>query len=311
MDSLHNWKEWFQRAGVHADSVVYLSDAPGPRHVRYLDLIRGDDVNEPLPDAVVESAGVPLLYVVRQDTLGSTPSDSYTLLRLLRVLACRADARYLAVLLPGQVVVHPILMTDALRPPVLHDTEAASYATFRGLLSGAVAQLTPRDGTRRSRKATAQWLDELLFRLLSDAAKEVMCSRSPTASLTRRCQSTSSSSAGHRHEPTVSVWGCTGGQIRSHQRLARTPEKSWKPSICVRHQSCKDAPIPSCSGTCGYALDPLCGKSNLQRTLAQQNESLASFKTKKLTPAEHSRTCLTGGSILVTCACFLEASGRS
>jgi len=173
MGSLPDWKDWFAKAGVTAESAVDLGDVPGPRHVRYLDLVRSGESDELLPDAVVESGGVPLVYVVRHDTLGSKQSDPHQLAQLVRVLACRADARYLAVVEPGQVVVYPVLMDDALPSPMFCDTEAARYATFRGMLSGTTAQSTTGRGSRRSRKATAQWLDGLLFQLLTDAASEI------------------------------------------------------------------------------------------------------------------------------------------
>lgn len=172
----HDWYAFFEKAGVQIDSVVDLNDVSGPRHVRYLDLIRSNDTDEPLPDAVVESSGVPLVYVVRHDTLGSAPGDQHALKQLVRVLACRADARYLAVLEPGQVVVYPILMDAVLRQPLFHDTEAASYAMFRGMLTGSAAQKTSSTISRKSRKsskAAVQWVDELLFQLLSDAARAI------------------------------------------------------------------------------------------------------------------------------------------
>jgi len=168
-----DWKDWFAKAGITAESTVDLSGVPGPRHVRYLDLIRSDDSDELLPDVVVESGGIPFVYFVRHDTLGSKRGDPHELAQLVRVLACRADARYLAVVEPGQMVVYPILMNDALPPPMFTDTEAAGYATFRGMLGGTTAQATSNRGARRSRKAAAQWLDGLLFHLLTDAASEI------------------------------------------------------------------------------------------------------------------------------------------
>ena len=185
MANYHDWYTFFAKAGVQIDSVVDLNDVSGPRHVRYLDLIRSNETDEPLPDAVVESSGVPLVYVVRHDTLGSSSGDQQALKQLLRVLACRADARYLAVLEPGQVVVYPILMDDVLRQPLFHDTEAANYAMFRGMLTGSAAQKTSTPISRKSRKsskAAVQWLDELLFQLLSDTARAIQAAV-PTLSI--------------------------------------------------------------------------------------------------------------------------------
>ncbi|WP_439852340.1 HsdM family class I SAM-dependent methyltransferase [Pseudomonas syringae] len=170
MDSLQGW---LAKAGVTSESTVDLGAIPGPRHVRYLDLLPSDDGKELLPDAVVESGGVPLIYVVRCDTLGSALTDTAELSQLVRVLACRADARYLAVVEPGTVVVYPIFMDDVLPIPVLSDTEAAGYAKFRGILSGSSTDITPTVSARRSRKAAELWLDGLLFSLLTDAARNI------------------------------------------------------------------------------------------------------------------------------------------
>lgn len=170
---MDNLQDWFAKTGVASESTVDFSAIAGPRHVRYLDLLRGDDTQELLPDAVVESGGVPLVYIVRRDTLGSMRTDTAGLSQLVRVLACRADARYLAVLEPGQVVVYPVLMDDELPAPVLSDTEAAHYAKFRGMLSGSASDVASNVSTRKSRKAAARWLDSLLFQLLTDAAREI------------------------------------------------------------------------------------------------------------------------------------------
>ncbi|PJI45905.1 MAG: hypothetical protein CTR55_27110 [Pseudomonas sp.] len=170
---MDNLQDWLAKAGVTSDSTVDLGAPSGPRHVRYLDLLPSQDSQELLPDAVVESGGVPLIYIVRRDTLGSSRTTTTELSQLVRVLACRADARYLAVVEPGKVIVYPILMDDTLPPPVLSDTEAAGYAKFRGMLSGSTTDITPTVSTRKSRKAAGLWLDSLLFRLLTDAARDI------------------------------------------------------------------------------------------------------------------------------------------
>ena len=170
MDSL---RDCLERAGVTAQSTVDFGAVASPRHVRYLDLLGSPESDELLPDAVVESGGVPLAYVVRRDTLGSSPADTAALARLVRVLACRADARYLAVFEPGQVVVYPIRMDAALPAPVLSDTEVGQYARFRGMLSGSAVDASPNVSARKSSKAEVQWLDGLLFQLLTDAARAI------------------------------------------------------------------------------------------------------------------------------------------
>lgn len=164
-------QDWLIKAGVSLESAVDFNAEAGPRHIRYLDLLGDDGTTDLLPNAVVESGGVPLVYVVRLDTLGSRPVDATALAQLVRVLACRADARYLAVLEPGQMVVYPIVMDDVLAPPLLSDSESTGYAKFRGLLSGTASNAATNLRTAsRSRKANSRWLDDLLFRLLTDAA---------------------------------------------------------------------------------------------------------------------------------------------
>lgn len=73
---------WLAKAGITAESAVELSEIPGPRHVRYLDLIRIDDGDELLPEVVVESGGAPYIYFVRHDTLGSKRGDQHELAQL-------------------------------------------------------------------------------------------------------------------------------------------------------------------------------------------------------------------------------------
>lgn len=170
MDSL---QDRLTKAGVAPESAVDFRAEASPRHIRYLDLLSDDGATDLLPDAVVESGGVPLVYVVRLDTLGSQPADTTALAQLIRVLACRADARYLAVLEPGQLVVYPIVMDEALTTPVLVDTESTGYAKFRGLLNGTASDAATIVRTRRSRKATSRWLDGVLFELLTDAARGI------------------------------------------------------------------------------------------------------------------------------------------
>ena len=166
--------DWLSDAGIAPHSVVDFNGEIGPRHVRYLDLVAKSGSNHSLlPDAVVESGGVPLIYVLRHDTLGSARADSAELATLLRVLACRADARHLAIFEPGQVTVYPIRMDLAVPAPVLCDHAQGHYSKLRGLLNG---NLEEHVASAKSRKATTRWLDDVLFTLLSDAGAWHSCS---------------------------------------------------------------------------------------------------------------------------------------
>lgn len=154
-----------KNSGVVLDSVVRFDEPPGPRHVRYIDLIQSPESKEALPDAVVESGGHPFAYVVRRDRLGDILQTSSHLAELLRVLACRADARYLCVVTIGTLEVFPIGLFEAVPAP-LAPTNADQRLSWKTLLSAA----SPLS-IKEKRSGTDAWLETLLFRLLLDAAK--------------------------------------------------------------------------------------------------------------------------------------------
>ena len=168
---MNSVRDWLFEAGAAPESIVDLREEASPRHVRYLDLLNATQANgDTFPDAVIESAGVPHVYVVQHDTLGASPANKGSLARLLRILACRADARFLAVIEPGRVVVYPIVMDAVVPAPMLSDTSGNQYSKLRSLLGGNTGKGI---AVRRSKKAAAQWLDDLLFRLLTDAARGI------------------------------------------------------------------------------------------------------------------------------------------
>lgn len=160
------------RAGVVPDTLVRFDVPIGPRHIRYVDLMRGGSIDtaELLPDGVVESAGQPFVYVARKDQLGSaTNASADRLAQLVRVLACRSDARYLAVVSPGSLDIYPLgIFTEVPRPISLHD-DGGQKVSWRALLSGA----PPLSSFEKEKIATERWLESLLFRLLVEAAEGI------------------------------------------------------------------------------------------------------------------------------------------
>ena len=162
--------ESLRQAGVLPDSVVPLHETPGPKHIRYLDLVRiGDVGGTPLPDAVIESSGQPFLYVARADVLGAAFQHEESLGTLVRLLACRSDARYLAIVYPGRMDVYPVGVFGAAPDVLVSDAlKDGAFAAVRGLLSGsAKAFLDSPDATEASH---AEWIESLLYRLLTAAA---------------------------------------------------------------------------------------------------------------------------------------------
>lgn len=148
-------------SGVVPDSIVRFDQEATPRHVRYVDLLQSQ-AYELLPDVVIESAGQPFAYVIRRDRLGDS-HNHYTppLARLVRILACRSDARYLCVVSVGTLEVYPIGLFKTDPVPVSPSDVQLSWKT---LLSGACPLTTKKRGKD-------EWLESLLFSLLVDAAK--------------------------------------------------------------------------------------------------------------------------------------------
>lgn len=157
-------------AGIASESIVRFDKTPEPRHLRYIDLLLGSGhSSEALPDAVIESGGQPFVYVVREDRLGDRQGEiQIRLADLIRVLACRSDARYLGVVTPGTLKVYPLGIFDTPPPPLTLDNQQ-QRPSWRALLSGAI----PLSNTNNLRRANDQWLEALLFRLLVDAAEGI------------------------------------------------------------------------------------------------------------------------------------------
>lgn len=166
--------ELLQEAGVDQDSIVSLVGPATPRHIRYVDLLHVVDkptTSTVLPDAVIEAAGSPIMYVVRQDRLGDAGDATWRLTELVRVLACRADARFLVVVRPGSIDVYSVTLYDGVQRSIVSAQGDAMRGKLHGLLSGAAIPMPER--SKRSADTSELWLETLLFRLLSDAAHQI------------------------------------------------------------------------------------------------------------------------------------------
>lgn len=166
--------EILQEAGVDQDSIVSLVSPATPRHIRYVDLlhvVHEVAASTLLPEAVIEAAGTPIMYVVRQDRLGDTGQATWRLAELVRALACRADARFLAVVRPGSIDVYSVTLYDGVQRAIVSAQGEAMRGKLHGLLSGAAIPLPDR--IKRPGDASEIWLETLLFRLLSDAAHQI------------------------------------------------------------------------------------------------------------------------------------------
>lgn len=161
------------KLGVPEDAVVAFDSGQSARHLKYLDLLHPSLSNNQattdgypniFPDGVIESSGKPAIYVIRQESLGPRSRNSEAIADLTRTLACRADAQYLAVIEPGRTSVYRIgfyATGTAIESFVIADHSLA----LRNLLNG----ITPEE-QEATQAAQRQWLDDLLFELLTKAA---------------------------------------------------------------------------------------------------------------------------------------------
>jgi hypothetical protein len=87
-----------------------------PDALDYLDLVESSGLrktSEVMPDGVAENQGRPLLFFVNASRLARTPDDREAQLKKLRrILGCRGDRAYLAVVRPGALDVIPVSLAD-------------------------------------------------------------------------------------------------------------------------------------------------------------------------------------------------------
>lgn len=160
-------REFIERNPLPGDACIFLDEAASHRNLRYLDLLH-QQPDALLPDAVVEANGQPLLYLIRQDLLGSLGSSQNDLAEVVRTLACRADARFLGVVTPGVITIYPIEIADVVPGPITMFDEQSSSFAIRDFLTGAEWPVLQRG---RANKADERWLDAFLLKLLNGAAE--------------------------------------------------------------------------------------------------------------------------------------------
>lgn len=156
--------------GIPSEAILDFEAPPTARDVRYLDLFRSseDIVEDVLPSGVIESATRPAIYFKSSGGLGSAALSQTELQELIRTLACRADARYLALLSPGVVTVYKIGFFDVTQDNNSIFEVAPGDFRLRNLISGLDLPSLTSVGN-----SDAQWLEGHLFQLLKGSAKEI------------------------------------------------------------------------------------------------------------------------------------------
>jgi hypothetical protein len=154
--------------GVSPEAFVSFDSLPTARHLRYMDLLQspaGVPAGEPvlLPEGVVEVGGKAAVYVIRAHLLEGGEASAQVA-ALTRTLACRADAAYLAVISPGVTTIYQVgFFSDGVIPPIEAVIEPRNAIGLRNLLDGYEANSPQAQADRL-------WLDDLLFKLLTDSA---------------------------------------------------------------------------------------------------------------------------------------------
>jgi len=117
---------------IRADSVLSLrTSVLTPAHLDFLGLVAAAAENHFVPDAVVMHDGQPFVYVF--DARAANAITDRQVQSMLRLLALRSDAPYLALARPGTVQVYALSGLSRQRKPVLEAPE---------LDSGLLAKLT-------------------------------------------------------------------------------------------------------------------------------------------------------------------------
>ena len=122
--------------GIPAEAVVEFGTTPTAREVRYLDLFKGDKTSDALPSGVIESAARPAVYFKADNKLGATPLARKDLQDLIRTLACRADARFLAVISPAVITVYKIGFFEGTEENEYLFKDTPGGLQLRNLISG-------------------------------------------------------------------------------------------------------------------------------------------------------------------------------
>lgn len=163
--------------GASESNVRWLTK-PSAKNIQYLDLIESPSRQSSgrmsaRPGAVIEFEGQPLLYVADNRSLvGEVGFRRDEISQTLRLLACRGDPAYFAILEHGQVIIHPI----GLNAPEVSDGVAWNFALMgqrslvQDLAVGVVAGLPERDVRHAA-------VHDLLYRLLAHATDQMLETR--------------------------------------------------------------------------------------------------------------------------------------
>lgn len=159
------------------DENIRLLKEPEYSHIDYLDLIPNNRTNDASPDhvwldAIVESLGQPLIYVVRSASLAEDLVVRSKQIKVMRRdLACRGDGAYFALIEPGTITVYPVSLSTE-TPPSYTYTKQDHERTF--LVQDFAQGYLPEELSQRNSSANERAVHELLYDLLNQVTDELL-----------------------------------------------------------------------------------------------------------------------------------------
>ncbi|MCC7312441.1 MAG: N-6 DNA methylase [Sulfuritalea sp.] len=153
--------------GIPEGMLLRLDEDAGHRQLPYLDLIPGSwsvGAAELLPDAVLETNGRAVVYLIADSPTRNLTGNQTALHRLRETLACRGDARYLGVIKPGVLDVYPLGFFDKRTLGEARQIYLDGGSALHDFITGRTDVQSAADKV---------WLDAYLLELLRSTAKSL------------------------------------------------------------------------------------------------------------------------------------------
>lgn len=159
-----------QRRGALTDETVWLN-AETPESLRFAELVSADDSNPLEPVAVVMANNRPLVYVVKGLQPGVSGENADKALNgIRRKLACRGDAKYMAIFSAGQWYLYTLDLRRDL-PEAIHIPDEDDRLFFLEIEAEALTQ--PDSAESRTRSAKQKAVRDVLFDVLTYVSDEI------------------------------------------------------------------------------------------------------------------------------------------
>lgn len=139
-------------------------------HLNYLDLMKAHDESTPLPHAVAEFQGRPLLYILDDLDSGSGPSPiDHHAHKLCQLLANRSEHALLGIVRPGELTLYPINLSRA----VLENAPSVTLSVHSPDAPWFFQKLATGSYTIEGQAQAPDYVFDEIHRLLASADEEL------------------------------------------------------------------------------------------------------------------------------------------